>query len=232
MAFDYPRTRRRAMDYSIDARTYRSPNHNARPAAVSAIVIHTSEGQWDSDAEWLRSPKSGVSSHYIISPAGAIYQLVPEDRRAWHAGVSNYLGLSDWNDFSIGIELSHTAGTPRPAAQSGALTWLAGQIIARYKIAQRMVVAHRWIAQPAGRKVDPTDWPDADLNAWIASLYSGPKVYQVLGLPVYQRQDLAGAVAGHLDSGAHVTIDATYGNGAGHLQSGLGFVDMDGLGEP
>ena len=72
-----------------------------------------------------------------------------------------------------------------------------------------MVVAHRWIAQPAGRKVDPTDWPDADLNAWIASPYSGPKVYQVLGLPVYQRQDLAGAVAGHLDSGAHVTIDAT-----------------------
>lgn len=30
---------------------------------------------------------------------------MPFDKRAWHAGISNYKGKEDCNDFSIGIEL-------------------------------------------------------------------------------------------------------------------------------
>lgn len=53
--------------------------------------------------------------------------------------------------------------------------------------------------------------------------------YTVRGLPIYQRQDLTGPLAGVLATGEHVAIDATYPNGAGHDALGRGFVDMDGL---
>ena len=46
-----------------------------------------------------------VSSHIFIRRSGEIIQFVPLDKRAWHAGKSNYKGRSNFNDFSIGIEL-------------------------------------------------------------------------------------------------------------------------------
>ncbi len=46
-----------------------------------------------------------VSSHLFINRKGGLYQFVPLDKRAWHAGESNYLGRENCNDFSIGIEL-------------------------------------------------------------------------------------------------------------------------------
>lgn len=226
------------MAYAIDATSYRSPNHDTRPGLVRAIVLHSGEGTKASDLATLCSdrvpPAQRVSAHYYVDRAANIYQLVPDDLRAWHAGVSTYLGLANWNDFSIGIETEHRSGQMWPPAQHAALAWLCRGLIARHTIQQPYVVAHRWIAP--GRKSDPTNWPNIALNAWIADLYApvpppppAPKVYRVAGLPVYQRQDLTGPLAGHLDSGAHVAIDATYENGAGHLASGLGFVDVDGL---
>jgi len=55
------------------------------------------------------------------------------------------------------------------------------------------------------------------------------RAYKVLGLPIYQRQDLTGPLAGHLADGETILIDATYPNGAGHDKLGRGFVDMQGL---
>lgn len=56
-----------------------------------------------------------------------------------------------------------------------------------------------------------------------------PRSYRVRGLPIYQRQDLTGPLAGQLTTHTMVTVDATYPNGAGHLADGRGFVDLDGL---
>ena len=159
----------------IDTTTYRSPNYNRRPVgmAIAALVIHTTEGAWPSDIQWLcnpqpHDPRLRVSCHYVVSPTGSIHQPVDDKDRAWHAGVGTYQGRSNWNDFSIGIEVSHIRGTPWAPAQRPALAELCRTLMARYRITSAWVVAHRWIAPD--RKVDPTDWPDAELRDWICAL--------------------------------------------------------------
>lgn len=158
----------------IDSRTYVSPNFNERPEgmAIAAAVIHTTEGAWDSDAEWLCNPDSDVSTHFVVSPPGKVFQLVAPDFRAWHAGDSYYAGRDDWNDFSIGIEISHRAGESYPIAQLGALDELCRFLIPCYSIPPELVAKHAWVAIPAGRKSDPTNWPDPQFNEWVSSLYA------------------------------------------------------------
>ena len=55
--------------------------------------------------ERLCDPEAKVSSHYTIDEDGTVYAHVPEDRRAWHAGVSHWAGRDNVNNRSIGIEL-------------------------------------------------------------------------------------------------------------------------------
>lgn len=148
----------------IDNRTYRSPNYDSRPDGIEGITLHTTEGTFPHDANWLCNPQSRVSAHYVIDRGGGIYQLVDDDKRAWHAGHT-------WgNNHTIGIEISHIAGQDYPNEQLQACAMLCADLIGRYNIAQQGIVAHRWLT-PA-RKSDPTDWPDEELNYWIAALYS------------------------------------------------------------
>lgn len=100
-----------------------------------------------------------VSAHCLIRRDGEIIQYVPFDKRAWHAGVSQYQGRERCNDFSIGIELEGTdtlAYTPEQYQQLAQLTAL---LIAHYpQIAQHMT-GHSDIAPV--RKTDPGpafDW--------------------------------------------------------------------------
>lgn len=159
------------MTLQIDTTTYRSPNFNSRPFGQKpiALLLHTTEGAWPSDAAWLSSVASQVSSHYVISPQAKVYQLVNDDKRAWHAGVGTYAGFGDWNNISIGIEVSHIENHPWTPGQREVLRELCLILITKYSITQQMIAAHRWIA-PARRR-DPTDFPDGELKPWIAGLY-------------------------------------------------------------
>jgi len=141
-----------------------SPNHGERlpegggAAVVDMLVIHYTGMVPDARAlDWLCNQASQVSAHYFIDAAGAACRLVPEDRRAWHAGVSAWRGATDINSRSIGIELAnpgHEFGYQDfPNAQINALITLAGDIVARHPIPPRNVVGHSDIA-PA-RKIDP-----------------------------------------------------------------------------
>ena len=49
-----------------------------------------------------------MSAHVLIARDGTPTQFVPFDRRAWHAGRSEYCGRTACNDFSVGIELEGT----------------------------------------------------------------------------------------------------------------------------
>lgn len=157
----------------IDDTSYKSPNYNARPygMAIDCLVIHTTEGPWPSDIEWLCANHSEVSAHYCISPTGEVYQLVADELRAWHAGNSYYAGRADYNDFSIGIELSHVAGDTYSNSQAESLTELSKLLIPLYSIPKELIVKHAWIAQPTGRRSDPTNWSDSDFRLWIDTLY-------------------------------------------------------------
>src|SRR3546814_18090906 len=66
-----------------------SPNHDARPDPVDALVLHYTGMRTGKEAiDRLRDPAARVSSHYVVEEDGTVYRLVPEERRAWHAGVS------------------------------------------------------------------------------------------------------------------------------------------------
>ncbi len=144
-----------------------SPNQDDRlphGRAVDMLVLHyTGMRSAAAALERLCDPASGVSAHYVVDEDGAVYRLVPEERRAWHAGVSHWRGANDSNARSIGIEIvnpGHEFGYRNfPALQMAAVCDLCLAILARHPIPARNVVAHSDIA-PA-RKTDPGelfDW--------------------------------------------------------------------------
>ncbi len=98
-----------------------------------------------------------VSAHFLIRRDGEIIQFVPCDRRAWHAGLSNWNGRERCNDFSVGIEMEGTDDVPFNDAQYERLNGLLAALCQRYPIAD--VTGHSDIAP--GRKTDPGphfDW--------------------------------------------------------------------------
>lgn len=135
-----------------------SPNFDARKdgAVPSIIVLHyTGMSSTAAALDRLRDDKiqNRVSSHYLIDEDGNIYALVPEDKRAWHAGVSHWNGVDDVNSHSIGIEISNRNGEPYTKEQLFSLTLLCHDIMHRHGIAPENIVGHSDVA-PA-RKQDP-----------------------------------------------------------------------------
>lgn len=141
-----------------------SANFDAREGPVAFLVIHyTGMRDAKSAIALLCSPASKVSAHYVVDEDGTVYSLVPEEKRAWHAGVSYWRGRRMLNDASIGIEIvnpGHEWGyRPFPEAQMAAVTALSLGILGRHAIPPRHVVAHSDIAP--NRKQDPGelfDW--------------------------------------------------------------------------
>ena len=104
-----------------------------------------------------------VSAHYLVEEDGTVFSLVPEDRRAWHAGAGYWQGERDINSRSVGVELvnpGHEWGyRPFPDAQMAAFAALARGIMDRHGILPHRVLAHSDVAP--SRKEDPGelfDW--------------------------------------------------------------------------
>ena len=149
--------------YQLDTR------HQAQAAypRIKVLVIHYTADDFDGSLATLTD--KNVSSHYLIPAVPPlhrgkprIWQLVPEQDLAWHAGISFWRGATRINDTSIGIELENrgwqkSAGekyfAPFEPSQIQALIPLAKDIIARYDIKPQNVVAHADIAPQ--RKDDP-----------------------------------------------------------------------------
>lgn len=145
-------------------RIVESPNWNERKLPVSMVVLHyTGMPTAEEALERMCDPAAEVSAHYMIDEEGTVISLVPEDKRAWHAGRAYWRGITDVNSASIGIELvnpGHEWGyRPFSAAQMDALLPLLADIKNRHDIPRANVVGHSDIA-PA-RKDDPGelfDW--------------------------------------------------------------------------
>jgi len=155
-----------------------SPNHDDRAAACVCMLVLHYTGMVSAEAALSRlcDPASKVSAHYTIGEDGIVYAHVPEDRRAWHAGLSFWANIRDVNSHSIGIELvnpGHEFGYRAfPPGQIGALKSLCAGILARHAIPAWNVVGHSDIA-PA-RKDDPGElfpWQElaqAGIGLWPA----------------------------------------------------------------
>jgi AmpD protein len=101
-----------------------------------------------------------VSAHLLIKRNGSCVQYVPFDKRAWHAGESNYDGQNNCNDFSIGIELEGTESVAYTEAQYERLIVVINTLLKTYpKLSRQRITGHSEIAP--GRKTDPGasfDW--------------------------------------------------------------------------
>lgn len=174
-----------------------SPNFDARTRPIDLVVLHYTgmqnaeialarltdpapvagnyPGPWQSDDVEPDAPLSRVSAHYVVDEAGQIYSLVPEEHRAWHAGVSSWEGDGDVNARSIGIEIvngGHDFELPEfPMAQIEGVISLLKDILERWpQLNATRVVAHSDIAP--SRKADPGEkfpWKrlaDAGVSIW------------------------------------------------------------------
>ncbi|MEM7640889.1 MAG: N-acetylmuramoyl-L-alanine amidase, partial [Pseudomonadota bacterium] len=140
-----------------------SPNFNDRKHPVDMLVFHYTGMETGQQAlDRMCDPSAEVSAHYMIWEDGRVVQLVGEDKRAWHAGVSSWQGDQDLNSRSIGIEtvngghdwpLAGNVLPPYPTAQIDALIELSSGILERWDIPFNRIVGHSDIAH--ARKDDP-----------------------------------------------------------------------------
>jgi N-acetylmuramoyl-L-alanine amidase len=156
-----------------------SPNHGERRAGQrpDMILLHYT-GMPDAAEALLRlcNPIAEVSSHYLIFEDGRVFQLVPEARRAWHAGRGAWAGKTDVNSCSIGIEIAnpgHDGGLPPyPDAQIEAVIALTRDIAGRWAIRPDRILGHSDVAPD--RKQDPGElfpWGRlhrAGIGHWVA----------------------------------------------------------------
>lgn len=148
--------------YVVDHR-HQSTAFNQR---IRYLVLHYTDSDEPRALSTLMGPN--VSAHYLVprpsSPGErpVVLQLVSEDRRAWHAGVSAWEDRTQLNDTSIGVEIVNRgpqdtpAGQrwqPYPDAQIDAVIALARDIVHRYGLPPTAILGHSDIA-PA-RKIDP-----------------------------------------------------------------------------
>jgi N-acetylmuramoyl-L-alanine amidase len=188
-----------AADSAFVRKVLSSPNHDERAqgTAIDILLLHyTGMATTAAAVERLCDPSAKVSSHYVIDEGGEVLQLVPEARRAWHAGLSSWDGATDINSRAIGIEIGnpgHGFGYPDfPDAQIEAVIALGRDIVARHRIGADRVLAHSDVAPE--RKSDPGEkfpWARlhrAGIGTWVAPV-------PVTGASVCRPGDRGAAVA-------------------------------------
>lgn len=163
-----------------NVRRVKSPNCDERPvdAEISLLVIHgislpplqygghhidrlfTNALNPDHHPYFREIENLRVSSHLLIDRSGALTQYVPFNKRAWHAGESEFQGCNACNDFSIGIELEGCDTAPYELAQYLKLADVARLLMDAWPVINKgRIAGHSDIAP--GRKTDPGpafDW--------------------------------------------------------------------------
>jgi N-acetylmuramoyl-L-alanine amidase len=135
-----------------------SPNFNERMRPLEYIVLHyTDQMGVHETLDILVDPIRQVSSHYVVDYDGSIYQLVDDEKRAWHAGKSLWHGIDDMNSASIGIEIEnpgHSHGYKEfTSEQIDAVIALCNHLVQKHGLDPKNVIGHSDVAPL--RKEDP-----------------------------------------------------------------------------
>jgi N-acetylmuramoyl-L-alanine amidase len=191
-----------------------SPNFGPRQpvdgvSGVRHVVLHyTGMESCAAALERLCDPGADVSAHYLVDEDGAVYRMVDEDKRAWHAGKSFWHGVRDINSTSIGIEIAnpgHDHGyRPFPEAQIAALMELLAGIADRHAITPDNILGHSDIAP--GRKADP-----GELFPWQRLAGEGLGLWPEPSKPLPGTPDLAAAFRRLSEIGYPVPINDLLG---------------------
>lgn len=166
--------------FANNAKQIVSPNFDARPcidntaSEISIIVIHnislppnqyggsgvielfTNTLNPNEHPYYAEIYTRKVSSHFFIRRDGELIQFVSCLQRAWHAGISSWLGRERCNDFSLGIELEGSDFEAFETAQYTTLQQLIMVLKQTYPI--QHIVGHCDIAPD--RKTDPGPYFD------------------------------------------------------------------------
>lgn len=143
----------------VDGKTYDSVAQDRR---VRFVILHYTAVDREQSVKILTNQQ--VSSHYLITDKAAepVYNLVSEDNRSWHAGLSNWGRLSNLNDSSVGIEIVNLGFVeengnmvffPYTDDQIKKVAVLLKDIIKRYDLEPTSILGHSDIAPQ--RKQDP-----------------------------------------------------------------------------
>ncbi len=137
---------------------FKSPNYDKRKSSnINFIIIHYTSLKNNKEAiSYLCDPKKKVSCHYLISQKGEIFNLVDENNRAWHAGISYWDGVTDINSCSIGIELDFSyknSNNKFTKKMISSLKILIKYLCKKYSIKKCDILGHSDIAPY--RKIDP-----------------------------------------------------------------------------
>ncbi|UUM21495.1 N-acetylmuramoyl-L-alanine amidase [Mycoavidus sp. SF9855] len=119
---------------------------------ITHIILHHTVTNSAAKAVKIMADRN-VSSHYLIDRDGDLICLVPDNYRAWHAGVSKWQGVENVNFCSIGIELVNNGFEPFPNEQINRLLELLEDLKDRHAIPIENFISHADISP--GRKVDP-----------------------------------------------------------------------------
>jgi N-acetylmuramoyl-L-alanine amidase len=163
-----------------------SPNSDQRRSPPDMLLLHyTGMQSAEAAVARLRDPEARVSAHYVVDEDGTVLRLVPEERRAWHAGKSWWRGETDINAISIGIEIvnpGHEFGyRDFSEAQIASVIVLIDEIRARWSIEDARILAHSDVA-PA-RKQDPGErFPWKRLAAHRQGLWFEPAPERIAAL--------------------------------------------------
>ena len=178
-----------------------SPNFNDRKHPVDMLVFHyTGMETGQAALDRMCDPEAEVSAHYMIWEDGRIAQLVGEDKRAWHAGVSSWKGESDLNSRSIGIEIVNGGHDwplpgdrlpPYPDVQIDALVRLTHGILERWDIPQQRIVGHSDIA-PARKEAPGEQYQRAKLSRYRIGLWPASLLDKTAGADGTQRASAKG----------------------------------------
>ncbi|WP_114284030.1 N-acetylmuramoyl-L-alanine amidase [Candidatus Halocynthiibacter alkanivorans] len=135
------------------------------------VVLHyTAMDTTEEALQRLCAAEHEVSAHYLISELGQVFQLVADEKRAWHAGAGAWGQVTDVNSHSIGIELANSGRQPFAEPQMAALEQLLQALLQRHAIPRERVIGHSDMAPL--RKGDPGarfDWARLarqDLSVW------------------------------------------------------------------
>lgn len=159
----------------MQGRISQCPSPNCGPRRAGArpdmVVLHyTAMPTAQAALDRLCDPATEVSAHYLIAEDGRIWQMVPEEQRAWHAGRGQWGAVTDVNSASIGIELANRGDHPFAEAQMAALETLLAGIMARWDIPPERVIGHSDMApdrkQDPGRRFDWQRLARRGLSVW------------------------------------------------------------------
>jgi N-acetyl-anhydromuramyl-L-alanine amidase AmpD len=139
-----------------------SPNVEPRQQpGIRCIVLHHTASKQDAmaTARFFATPAAKVSAHFVVDRNGTIIRCVPDAKLAHHAGVSEFGGVTDVNQFSLGIEIANVGDNvePYPKAQVSAVVALTAALASKYQVPVAGITRHRDIARPVGRKTDTSD---------------------------------------------------------------------------